>query len=379
METIVAPGLLYTIAAFAIVISILVFVHEYGHFKVARLLGVRVETFAVGFGRELLGWTDRQGTRWKLGWIPMGGYAKFAGDADGSSRPDPSMADLPVDPTSEYFHRRPLWQRAMIVAAGPGINFLFAILIFFVFFMTYGHQITPPVLGGVVNGLPAAEAGLREGDRMVSIDGQSVERFEDLMRIVVINPGTEIDVVVERDGKLLEKAVTPKLVAETDRFGNEFTRGVLGVTSGQVQVVHHGPVAAFRWALVETWDTTGMIADTMMQVVTGRRAVEDLGGPLKIAQFSGQSATLGLPALVSFIALISINLGFINLLPIPMLDGGHLFLYALEGVRQKPLHPRVQEWAFMSGFALLMSLMLVLTWNDLQSFGLWDRLAAIVS
>jgi regulator of sigma E protease len=151
------------------------------------------------------------------------------------------------------------------------------------------------------------------------------------------------------------------------------------VASGQVIVVRHGPLQALRWAVTETWDTTRMIADTMVQVITGRRAVADLGGPLKIAQFSGQSASLGLPALVSFIALISINLGFINLLPIPMLDGGHLFLYALEGVRRRPLHPKVQEWAFMSGFALLMSLMLFLTWNDLQSFRLWERLAGIVS
>ncbi len=379
METIAAPGLLYTIAIFAVVISILVFVHEYGHYKMARVLGIKVDAFAVGFGKEILGWTDRNGTRWKLGWIPMGGYAKFAGDADGSSRPDASMADLPLDPTSEFFHRRPLWQRAAVVFAGPGINFLFAILIFAIFFMTYGHQITAPVAGRVMEGTPAAAIGIEEGDRFVEIDGQSVVRFEDLMRIVAINPGTPIDIRLDRDGRILEKTVTPKVIAETDRFGNEFSRGMLGVASGQVVVVKHGPLAALRWALVETWDTTRMIADTMMQVLTGRRAVEDLGGPLKIAQFSGQSATLGLPALVSFIALISINLGFINLLPIPMLDGGHLFLYALEGVRRRPLNPKVQEWAFMSGFALLMSLMLFLTWNDLQSFGLWERLAGIVS
>jgi regulator of sigma E protease len=379
METIAAPSFLYTAAAFAVVISILVFVHEYGHYKMARVLGIKVEAFAVGFGREVLGWTDKRGTRWKLGWLPMGGYAKFAGDADGSSRPDPAMANLPIDPASEFFHRRPLWQRALVVAAGPGINFLFAILIFAIFFMTYGHQITPPVVGHVVAGAPAAEAGLRPGDRVESVDGQEVQRFEDLSRLVAINPGTPIEMVIDRKGQILSKTVTPKIIEETDRFGNEFRRGMLGVASGPVIVVRHGPLQALRWAVIETWDTTRMIADTMVQVITGRRAVADLGGPLKIAQFSGQSASLGLPALVSFIALISINLGFINLLPIPMLDGGHLFLYALEGVRRRPLHPKVQEWAFMSGFALLMSLMLFLTWNDLQSFRLWERLAGIVS
>jgi regulator of sigma E protease len=378
METLAAPGFFFTAIVFVLVIGLLVFVHEYGHYGMGRLFGIKVDTFAVGFGKEVFGWTDKNGTRWKLGWIPMGGYAKFAGDMNAASQPDPNLAPATEAERAELFQFRPIWQKALVVAAGPGINFLFAILIFTIFFMTYGHQITPPVAGAVVPGTPAAEAGLKDGDRFLSLDGQNVERFEDVMRIIAINPGVPVDVTVDRGGQILDISVTPKIVGEVDRFGNEYTRGMLGVASSERVVVMHGPVDAVRWALVETWGTVRMMWDTLVQIVTGRRAVEELGGPLKIAQFSGQSASLGLPALVSFIALISINLGFINLLPIPMLDGGHLFLYALEGVRRRPLHPKVQEWAFMSGFALLMSLMLFLTWNDLQSIGLWDRLAGVI-
>ena len=375
METLAQPGILFTLAAFALVIGVLVFVHEYGHYGMARLFGIKVDTFAVGFGREIAGWTDRRGTRWKLGWLPLGGYAKFAGDMNAASQPDPALEALPDAEKAELFQFRPLWQRALVVAAGPGINFLFAILLFAVFFMTYGHQYTPPVAGDVRAGTPAAEAGIRSGDRFVSLDGQGVARFEDMIRIISINPGQPVELVIERDGDRIEKTVTPKIIREEDRFGNSYTRGILGISSGQAVVERRGPVSAVRHAVVETWNTVRMMADTLAQIITGRRAIDELGGPIKIAQFSGQSASLGLPSLIGFIALISINLGFMNLLPIPMLDGGHLFLYALEGIRRRPLNPRVQEWAFMSGFALLMSLMLFLTWNDLASFGLFDQLA----
>jgi len=375
METLAQPGILFTLAAFALVIGVLVFVHEYGHYGMARLFGIKVDTFAVGFGREIAGWTDRRGTRWKLGWLPLGGYAKFAGDMNAASQPDPALEALPDAEKAELFQFRPLWQRALVVAAGPGINFLFAILLFAAFFMTYGHQYTPPVAGEVRVGTPAAEAGIRSGDRFVSLDGQGVARFEDMIRIISINPGQPVELVIERDGDRIEKTVTPKIIREEDRFGNSYTRGILGISSGQAVVERRGPVSAVRHAVVETWNTVRMMADTLVQIITGRRAIDELGGPIKIAQFSGQSASLGLPSLIGFIALISINLGFMNLLPIPMLDGGHLFLYALEGIRRRPLNPRVQEWAFMSGFALLMSLMLFLTWNDLASFGLFDQLA----
>lgn len=377
MQTIATPGIPFTLAAFAIVIGILVFVHEFGHYGMARIFGIKVDTFAIGFGREIVGWTDRRGTRWKLGWIPLGGYAKFAGDMNAASQPDPTLVALPEKEKAELFQFRPLWQRALVVAGGPLINFLFAIMIFAAFFMTYGHQYTPPVAGQVVEGSPAAVAGMRAGDRFIEVDGHEVRRFEDVMRIVSINPGRPIEITIERGGQMIHTSATPRVIAEEDRFGNRYRRGMLGVASGPLAIEKRGPVSAVGAGVRETGAMISMMAETLVQIVTGRRTLEELGGPIKIAQFSGQSASLGLPALVSFIALISINLGFINLLPIPMLDGGHLLLYALEAVRRQPLNPKVQEWAFMSGFALILSLMLFLTWNDLASVGLWDRLARI--
>lgn len=377
METLAAPGFLYTAAIFILVIGLLVFVHEFGHYGMARLFGIKVEAFAVGFGREVLGWTDRHGTRWKLGWIPLGGYAKFAGDMNAASQPDPALGRLPDAEKAALFQFRPLYQRALVVAAGPMINFAFAILIFAGFFMLFGQQVTAPVVGAVSPDSPAAAAGLKAGDRVLKVDGRSVSRFEQLARQIVINPGEPVTLLVERDGAEITKVATPKLVREVDRFGNEYQRGALGIRSGpDMEVIRHGPVSALWAGTVETWATTRMMWDTLVQIVTGRRSVDELGGPVKMAQFTGQSAVMGTSALISFMALISINLGFINLLPIPMLDGGHLFLYAVEAVRRRPLPPRMQEWAFMSGFALIMSLMLFLTWNDIASLGVWERLGA---
>lgn len=376
MEPLAAPGFLYTIAVFAVVIGVLVFVHEFGHYGMARLFGIKVETFAVGFGREVLGWTDRHGTRWKLGWMPLGGYAKFAGDMNAASQPDPALSDLPEAEKAELFQFRPIWQRALVVAAGPMINFAFAILIFAGFFLIYGQQVTAPVVGSVVADMPAAGAGLQAGDRILAIDGRPITRFEQIARQVAINTGEPIAITIARDGARLDKMATPKLLREEDRFGNSFYRGALGIRSGtDIELISHGPVSAIGAGVAETWATTRMMWETLVQVVTGRRSVDELGGPIKIAQFSGQSAALGLASLISFMALISINLGFINLLPIPMLDGGHLLLYAAEAVRRRPLPPKVQEWAFMSGFALIMSLMLFLTWNDIASLTVWDRFA----
>lgn len=374
-----SPGILFTLAAFAVVIGILVFVHEFGHYGMARLFGIKVEAFSIGFGREIFGWTDKRGTRWRLGWLPLGGYAKFAGDMNAASQPDPALMELPPEERQAYFQFKPLWQRALVVAAGPLINFLFAILLFAGFFMAYGHQFTPPVVGRVMPGTPAAAAGIAPGDRFTSIDGTKVERFEDVMRIVSISTGQPMEIGLERDGKAITRIATPKLVQETDRFGNSYRRGVLGILNGAPAYEKLSPPQAIVVAARETGATVRVMIETMAQVITGRRPVDELGGPIKIAQYSGQTASLGLPALIGFVALISINLGFINLLPIPMLDGGHLFLYALEAVRRRPLNPKVQEWAFVSGFALIMSLMLFLTWNDLGSVGLWDKLAKVAS
>lgn len=372
------PGLLFTILVFIVVLGVLVFVHELGHYLAGRAFGVKADTFSIGFGKEIAGWTDRLGTRWKVGALPLGGYVKFAGDLNAASMPDPHAVELPPEQYSHTFLAKPIWQRALIILAGPLTNYLFAIAIFAVFFMTYGQSFTPAVVAGVAPGTPAAAAGLKPGDKFLTLDGQPVQRFEDVVRIVAVNPGRAVDAVVERGGDRLQVAITPKVVAETDRFGNAHTRGMLGVASGGRVVEKRSPLAAVWFATQETWHLTVTMADTLVQVITGRRAVNELGGPIKIAQFSGQQAALGLPNLIQFMALISINLGFINLLPVPMLDGGHLFLYAVEALRRKPLEPKVQEWAFMSGFVALVSLMLFLTWNDLASVGVWKQLTGLL-
>ncbi|MFQ3595381.1 MAG: RIP metalloprotease RseP [Sphingomonadaceae bacterium] len=374
MEAIAQPSLGFTVLAFIFVLGLLVFVHEFGHYGMARLFGIKVDTFSVGFGREVLGLTDRRGTRWKVGWIPLGGYAKFAGDMNAASQPDPALSSLPEAEKRQLFQFRPVWQRALVVAAGPGINFLFAILLFAGFFMTFGHQYTPPVAGRVVAESPAALAGIQAGDRFVAIDGRQLNRFEDMMRLVALRPGEPMRIELERNGARLLVTVIPQTVTEADRFGNRYTKGRLGVESGRPVVEKRAPVSALVWAVDETVQMTRMMAETLHQVITGRRTLDELGGPLKIAQFAGQSASLGAASLIAFIALISINLGFVNLLPIPALDGGHLMLYAVEAIRRRPLEPKLQEWAFVSGFVLLISLMLLLTMNDLASFGLWEGL-----
>ena len=377
MDMLPQPGLGYTIAIFAVVIGILVFIHEFGHYFAGRVFGVKADAFSIGFGREVAGWTDRRGTRWKVGLLPLGGYVKFAGDMNAASQPSPEALSATEAERAVMFQYKPLWQRAIIILAGPMTNFVFAIAVFAVFFVTYGHSFTPAVVDQVVAGSPAAKAGLKSGDRILRLDGQAVERFEDVIRIVTLNSGTPIDASVERAGRRLTFAVTPSVVAETDRFGNRYTKGQLGVGSGGRVIEKIAPPAAVFLAVKETWLLTGTMADGLKQVISGRRPVSELGGPIKIAQFSGQQAALGLPNLVQFMALISINLGFINLLPVPMLDGGHLFLYAFEAVRRRPLAPKVQEWAFMSGFVALMSLMVFLTWNDLASVGVWQHIAGL--
>ena len=372
------PSLLFTLAMFAVVIGVLVTVHELGHYLAGRLFGVKAETFSVGFGREVVGWTDKRGTRWKLSLLPLGGYVKFVGDMNASSQPSQEVLTLPASEREGIFAFKPLWQRAIIVAAGPIINFVFAILVFASFFTIYGHPYTPAVIDVIGKGSPAETAGFRVGDRVLTLDGQPIERFEDVVRIVAINPGHAVDATVSRAGGIAALSVTPAVVVEKDRFGNVYTRGQLGLGSAQQVVETVGPVRAVTEAARETVSLTRAMVDTIVQVITGRRSVKELGGPLKIAQFSGQQASMGWPNLVQFMALISINLGFINLLPVPMLDGGHLFLYAIEGVRRRPLNPKVQEWAFMSGFAALISLMLFLTWNDLASFGVFKQLAGLL-
>ena len=376
--TIAQPGLPFTVLVFIGVIGSLVFVHEFGHYYVARLCGVRADTFSIGFGREILGWTDRRGTRWKLGWLPLGGYVKFAGDLNEASQPDAAIERVPQAERAGLFHFAPLWAKAAITAAGPLTNFALAILIYAAFFMTYGKTETPAVVGAVQPGGAAAVAGIVRGDRILAIDGEAITSFEAISGKIAVNTGEPIVVRIARTGVTRDLTIAPKVIFETDRFGNRYQSGRLGVMSGRPQYVRVSPLAAIPEAVRHTVFVVDTSLKGLWQIISGRRSIKELGGPVKMAQLSGQQASLGLPNLIEFVALISINLGFINLLPIPMLDGGHLFLYALQAVRRRPLGERVQQWAFMSGFAALVSLMVFLTFNDLGSIGVWRHLSGLL-
>lgn len=343
-----------------------------GHYLVGRAFGIKAEAFAIGFGREIAGWTDARGTRWKVGLLPLGGYVKFAGDADASSRPGDAGSATAAE-RAVMFQFRPVWQRALVILAGPLINFVFALVIFAGFFMAEGRWVTPPVVGRVVAGSPAERAGLRAGDRIAALDGSATDTFEDVVGAIG-HSGRLVTATIVRDGGRIKVTLAPVMLPATKAAGAH--RG-LGILSGPAVLTPCGPIAAVGAAGREVGDLIKLIASGLGEVISGHRSASELGGPIKIAQISGQAAALGLPTVVRFIAFVSINLGFINLLPVPMLDGGHLFLYAVEAVRRRPLAPKVQEWAFLSGFAALMSLMVFLTWNDLAGIGVWHRLSGL--
>jgi regulator of sigma E protease len=358
---------------FLIILTVLVFVHELGHYWVARRCGVRVDVFSVGFGRELFGYTDRNGTRWKFSLIPLGGYVKMFGDANAASMPDNQVGDLSEAEKAVAFQYKTLAQRSWIVAAGPLINFIFAILIFAVLFSTMGQPFTPPMVSEIMPDSPAETAGFQPGDRVVGIDNTDIERFEDLIRIVSMNPEKQMLFRVERDGEEVSFSATPARVVADDGLGNEQEIGRLGIQGGGMEFVQHGVATAIWRATKETVVISGTTLQAVYQIITGQRSFRELGGPLRIAQMSGQVAERGFVPSIILIAILSINLGLINLFPIPMLDGGHLLFYAIEAVRGgRPLGERAQEYGFRIGLALVMTLIAVVTWNDLVHINIID-------
>lgn len=354
-----------TIGAFLLVLGPLVVLHELGHYLVGRWFGVRADAFSIGFGKELLGWTDSRGTRWKLSALPLGGYVQFAGDMNAASIPDPALADAPPEELKGTFQAAKLWQRALIVLAGPLTNLLVAIGIFAAFAMAYGVPVASPVVGGFSEHSAAKAAGMRVGDRITAINGDKIRSFGDIVEHVVIYPGRTVTVTAERGGQTYSMQVTLALDIEKDQFGNEMRRGLLGISPAELEYTRVGPVAALTAGVDQSIEVMRMMAVGLQQIVTGERSVREMGGPLKIAKFSGERLSLGWPEFTAFAALISINLAFINLLPIPALDGGHLAFYAAEAVRRRPLGIRSQEWAFRTGMAFVLGLMLFVTLNDL--------------
>lgn len=364
-----SPSFLITIAAFLLLLGPLIVVHELGHYLVARLFGVKADAFSVGFGKELGGWTDKRGTRWKLCALPLGGYVQFAGDMNAVSMPGEVDESLSPSQRAELFQFKPLWQRSLIVLAGPLTNLLFAVAIFAAFNMTYGRVVATPEIAQFSENSAAQAAGLKIGDRIVSVDGNAIASFTDIPEQVVPYPGRILTITVRREDKDIDVAIKIAEFIQTDQFGNEARIGRLGIGADQskMEIVKVGAGEAVTLAFGQSIGIMRMMAMGIGQIFTGERSVKELGGPIKIAKFSGEQFSLGWINFVSFAALISINLAFINLLPIPALDGGHLAFYAAEAVRRKPIGARSQEWAFRTGLALVLALMVFVTINDLAS------------
>jgi len=380
LETLLQGGFysfLWTTFWFLIVLTVLVFVHEFGHYAIARWNGVRIDVFSIGFGPELFGWWDSAGTRWKFSTIPLGGYVKMFGDSDASSgQPLPGLGRLAQGERNVSFHYKRLGQRAAIVAAGPAANFAFAIVVLTVLFMTFGQPYTPAEVGQVQPGSAAEQGGIRAGDVILSIDGQAVARFEDVQQAVRMNPGVAMAIVVRRDAKTLTLQVTPARTEVTDRFGNRYEIGLLGIARSGMEYIKRDPVTALYQAVGETWNLSASTLQAMWQMVKGTRTTDELGGPLRIAQMSGEVARGGIAPVLTFMALLSVSLGLINLFPVPILDGGHLLFYAAEAIRGRPLGQKAQEYGFRIGLALVLTLMVFTTWNDLVHIGIkgWFKL-----
>ena len=369
-------GVPFTLLSFLVALSVVVFVHEFGHFFVARRCGVRCETFSVGFGPELFGRTDRHGTRWKFSAIPLGGYVRMFGEGDtmqavegGQGESEAEPRELTPEERAVSFKHKTLGQKSAIVFAGPAINLLFAIAVFWVMFIFVGRPITEPVVGAVIEGSAAQDAGLMPDDRIVAIDGSLIDRFEDIQNIVQIGNGAPLNLSIERDAAEVSVTLTPRPVEGTDPFGNAQQRYLIGISpSGQTRVTDLGPISALGVAVGQTYEIIEGTAIAVSQIVSGERGTEDLGGPIRIAKYSGQAAKTGAVGFILFMAILSINLGIINLFPVPLLDGGHLLFYAIEAVRGRPISEQAQEWGMRMGLALVVALMVFVTWNDIVHF-----------
>lgn len=371
-------GLSY-IVPFLFVLTIVVFFHELGHFYAARRCGVRVEVFSVGFGRALASWYDKHGTQWKIGWLPLGGYVKFFGDENEASAPDhEKMQALDDDTRQGTLFYKPLWQRSIVVAAGPIANFILAILIFASLYTLFGQRVTDPVVGVVVEDSAAARAGMQIGDLIVEIDGQEISTFAAVRRIVTVNANVPLQFVIDRGGEAINMTATPDRVLETDRFGNEYHLGRLGVavnaSENNIRHVRYNPLTALWMGVEESYFIVEQTFVVLGRIIMGRESAESLGGPIRIAQLSGQTATLGLIALINLTAVLSVSIGLINLFPIPMLDGGHLVFYAYEAVFGKPMSVKAQEIGMRIGLSMVMILFVFVTWNDLSRLKIFERL-----
>ena len=360
-------GLVGYVVPFLFVLTIVVFFHELGHFLVARWAGVKILTFSIGFGPELFGFNDRHGTRWKLSAIPLGGYVKFFGDESEASTPSPqTLAAMSADDRRVSFHHKSVLARSAIVAAGPIANFILAIVIFFALAISFGRPSDPARVDAVKEGSVAAIAGFKAGDIITSIDGKAITSFVDLQRAVSINAGQRLNFGIRRGETLLELAATPELQEIKDNFGNKHRIGILGIEhkgTGSREPVSF--LGAIQSGVSQTWFVIDRTMVYIGKVIVGRESADQIGGPIRIAQISGQVASVSLPDLINLAAVLSVSIGLLNLFPVPLLDGGHLLFYAVEAVRGRPLSERAQEMGFRVGLALVLMLMIFATYNDI--------------
>jgi regulator of sigma E protease len=356
------PDFFQSALAFIVVLGVLVFFHELGHYLAARWRHVHVEVFSIGFGPAIATWRDRVGTVWKLAWLPLGGYVKL----HGQERPDTPLPEEGSRIAGRMFHEKPVGSRALVVAAGPIANFVLAAALFAVLFATVGRPVILPVAGEVVANSAAARSGIQVHDRIVSIGGTPTNTFEDIQRIITAHPDETLPVTIQRG----QAEKTLSVLTDSHESGGRKV-GMLGIRGGDVEYKRLSVPAALIGGVTQTWQVTSETVVGLWQMISGQRGTGDLGGPLRIAQLSGQVAQLGVASLISFIAVLSVNLGLINLFPIPVLDGGHLLFYLAEAIRGRPIPPRAQEYGFRAGLALLAGLFILATWNDLGHLGLF--------
>ena len=361
--------------AFLFVITLVVFFHELGHFLVARLFGVKVDVFSVGFGKEIFGWNDKRGTRWKVSWLPIGGYVKFAGDADASSKPDhAAAARMSAAERGQTLAFKPVGQRALVAAAGPFANFALAIVLLTGLLMVSGRVVVTPLVGDVTPGSPAQMAGIKPGDLVTRINRTAISDFQQLPQIISVSGGETLNIGLKRAGRELTVLVTPRLTKTKDVLGNVSSQMVIGVrppANAPVTREQYGPVGAFGAACTETWDIIKTTILGISQMITGHASADQLRGPAGIAQMTKQVAEFGFLPLLNLVAILSVSIGLANLFPIPLLDGGHLLYYGVEAVLGRPLGERAQDVGFRLGLVLVLGLMLLTTWNDLVRLNLF--------